>query len=272
MESENTLLTGTHFQTGHSRWGDYSAMRIDPADDCTFWFTNQYLKATGDFVWATHIGSFAFTGCGGGTPAVTLSATKLAFVKTPIGQTSPSKSITLTNTGGSTLNISSITISGNFIIQNNTCGAQVQAGASCKVTMAFTPTAKGMRKGTLTFNDNAANSPQTVALSGTGESIALSPNPVNYGTVVVGQSSTQAVTVKNVSTATVSLTGFTITGQTTDFSITANSCGGTITAGGTCSISVKFAPTVKGKRHGQLNVLNNGGGASSPDKLTGTGG
>ncbi len=274
LETEASILEGAGSQTsGLSRWGDYTALQVDPSDDCTFWYVDQYEKVNGTFNWSTNIGSFVFNTCTGApAPIVTLSATKLAFMKTPIGQTSASKSITLSNTGNATLNISSITISGDFIIQTNTCGAQVQAGANCTVTMAFTPTVKAMRKGTLTFNDNAGNSPQTVALTGTGESIALSPNPVNYGTVVVGQSSTMAVTVKNVSTVTVSLTGFTITGAITDYSITANTCGGTIAPGATCSISVKFAPTVKGKRNGQLNVLNNGGGASSPDKLHGVGG
>ncbi len=274
LESEVVLKAGAGSQTGGgSRWGDYSSVTIDPTDDCTFWFSEEYQAVNGGFDWHTAIGNFIFPGCNGNpVPIVSLSATKLTFVKTPIGQTSASKSITLTNTGGATLNISSITISGNFIIQTNTCGAQVLAGANCKVTMAFTPTAKGMRKGTLTFNDNAGNSPQTVALMGTGQSLTLSPNPVSYGTVVVGQSSTKAVTVTNVSTAIVSLTGFTITGAIADYSITANTCGATIAAGANCSISVKFAPTVRGKRNGQLNVLNNGGGTSSPDKLTGTGG
>ena len=273
LEPELLLVGGTGSQPDTSnRWGDYSSMRIDQ-DGCTFWYTTEYYKVTQMFDWSTQIGSFSFSGCGGGgTPIVSLSATKLAFLKTPIGQTSPAKSITLTNTGNATLNISSTTISGDFIIQNNTCGAQVLAGANCKVTMAFKPTAKGARHGTLTFNDNASNSPQTVALSGTGESIALSPNPVNYGTVVVGQSSTMAVTVTNVGTATVSLTSFTITGATTDYSITNNTCGSTLNAGAHCSISVKFAPTVKGKRNGQLNVFNNGGGSNSPDKLVGVGG
>jgi archaellum component FlaF (FlaF/FlaG flagellin family) len=274
MESEATIINGTGSQTDtDNRWGDYTSMAIDEADDCTFWYTNQYYMTTASFDWSTQLASLKFAGCGGGGgPIVSLSTTKLTFVKTPIGQTSPSKSVTLTNTGTGTLNISSITISGDFAIQTNTCGSQVLAGASCKVTMAFKPTAKGARHGTLSFTDDAPGSPQTVALNGTGESIALSPNPVNYGTVVVGQSSTQAVTVKNVGAATVSLTGFTITGETSDFSITANTCGGTIAPGATCSISVKFAPTVKGNRHGQLNVLNNGGGTSSPDKLVGVGG
>ena len=63
MESENVMLTGAGSEVGASRWGDYTAMRIDPSDDCTFWYTNQYLNSNGTS-WSTEIGSFAFTGCG----------------------------------------------------------------------------------------------------------------------------------------------------------------------------------------------------------------
>jgi hypothetical protein len=65
MESEVSIIEGTGSQTGGlDRWGDYSAMRIDPADDCTFWYTSQYLTADGAYNWHTRIGSFKFTSCG----------------------------------------------------------------------------------------------------------------------------------------------------------------------------------------------------------------
>jgi hypothetical protein len=64
MEAENSLLTGSGSQTGSSnRWGDYTSMAIDPSDDCTFWYTNQYEPSTGSFNWATYIGSFKFSSC-----------------------------------------------------------------------------------------------------------------------------------------------------------------------------------------------------------------
>ena len=65
MQAEATILTGGGSQTGSnlSRWGDYSAMTVDPADDCTFWYTTEYLKANGAFNWSTSIGSFKFTNC-----------------------------------------------------------------------------------------------------------------------------------------------------------------------------------------------------------------
>jgi hypothetical protein len=64
MQTETTLFAGAGSQTGNlHRWGDYSAISIDPVDDCTFWYTNQYIPANGSFNWATRIGSFKFAGC-----------------------------------------------------------------------------------------------------------------------------------------------------------------------------------------------------------------
>src|SRR5207253_1998526 len=76
MESENSIIEGTGSQTnGSSRWGDYSGMSVDTADDCTFWYTNEYLTTNGSFNWNTRIGSFKFTSCG--LPGSSLSATTL---------------------------------------------------------------------------------------------------------------------------------------------------------------------------------------------------
>ena len=65
-QAEVTLFSGTGSQTGtNGRWGDYSDMTIDPVDDCTFWFTQEYYATTTSFAWRTRIGAFKFPGCGG---------------------------------------------------------------------------------------------------------------------------------------------------------------------------------------------------------------
>jgi len=74
MEAEATLQPGGGSQTGYTRWGDYSAMRIDPSDDCTFWYTNEYYTVTSSYVWSTAIGSFKLNNCTG-APDFTISAT-----------------------------------------------------------------------------------------------------------------------------------------------------------------------------------------------------
>ena len=64
MQAETSLIEGMGSQLANlSRWGDYSAMTVDPVDDCTFWYTSEYLKANGTFNWSTRIASFKFSGC-----------------------------------------------------------------------------------------------------------------------------------------------------------------------------------------------------------------
>jgi len=109
----------------------------------------------------------------GSGPVVSLNPTSLAWGKLLVGKTSGAKKVTLTNTGASTLNITSIATTGDFALFSFTskqkCGATLAAGKSCIVKVNFTPTQKGARTGSLNFTDNAPGSPQSVALSGTGK-------------------------------------------------------------------------------------------------------
>jgi hypothetical protein len=64
MESPSIVVKGTGVQQNTlNRWGDYSSMSIDPTDDCTFWYTQEYYKTTGSFNWNTRVNSFKFPGC-----------------------------------------------------------------------------------------------------------------------------------------------------------------------------------------------------------------
>jgi hypothetical protein len=76
MQAESTIINGAGSQLKNlNRWGDYSSMSVDPVDDCTFWYTNEYLKANGTFNWSTWIASFKFPNCGTApTPDFSLSA------------------------------------------------------------------------------------------------------------------------------------------------------------------------------------------------------
>ncbi len=67
LESEATIITGSGYQSSYNRWGDYSAMSVDPGDDCTFWYTTEYRLSSGSFNWNTRIASFKFSGCGATT-------------------------------------------------------------------------------------------------------------------------------------------------------------------------------------------------------------
>jgi hypothetical protein len=63
METEKTIIQGTGSQTNSNRWGDYTSMFVDPTDDCTFWYTNEYLVNNGSNNWHTRIASFKFSLC-----------------------------------------------------------------------------------------------------------------------------------------------------------------------------------------------------------------
>ena len=64
LEAEATIFQGNGSQTGGlNRWGDYSGMSIDPIDDCTFWYTTEYIPSNGKFNWHTRIASFKFPSC-----------------------------------------------------------------------------------------------------------------------------------------------------------------------------------------------------------------
>lgn len=63
-QGEGTIVQGTGSQIfGLSRWGDYSSMSVDPSDDCTFWFTTEFLTSNGSWNWHTQIASFKFDSC-----------------------------------------------------------------------------------------------------------------------------------------------------------------------------------------------------------------
>ena len=64
LQAETTMIPGAGYQSSYNRWGDYSAMRIDPTDDCTFWYTTEYQKDNQPGNWYTRIGSFKFPSCG----------------------------------------------------------------------------------------------------------------------------------------------------------------------------------------------------------------
>jgi Abnormal spindle-like microcephaly-assoc'd, ASPM-SPD-2-Hydin len=209
---------------------------------------------------------------GGTGPTVTVSPTSLTWGTVVLGATGPAKAVTLTNTGSVTLNISSITTSGDFAQAASTkpCGSTLAAGKSCIIKVTFTPTALGTRTGTLTLTDNSPSSPQTVALSGTGGVQAkLTPVNATFPKEKVGVSSPAKVFTLNNLQA-VSLTGISVS-TTGDFSVSATTCSTSLAAKTTCTISVVFTPTQTGTRTGTLQVSDSAVGSPQISNLTGTG-
>lgn len=129
-------------------------------------------------------------------PMAILQPPALVFASQTVGTQTAAQTITLRNTGGSILVISSIQVSGDFA-EANDCPASLAGLSSCTVSVTFTPSETGTRQATLSVADNSANSPQTVALSGTGTAPSFS-----FGT---GGSNTTTATVTAGQTASYSL-------------------------------------------------------------------
>jgi len=203
-------------------------------------------------------------------PIVSLAPASLTFSKTAVGVTGKPKTVTLTNVGASTLDITSIAASGDFAVQSMTCGGTLAPNAKCKVNVTFMPTQAGIRTGTLSFTDNAPNSPQTVALSGTGIVQAiLTPASETYSKQKVGTTSKpKKFTLTN--NQAVALTGIAIS-TTGDFAVSAQTCGSSLAAKEKCTIDVTFTPTQTGTRTGQLSVSDSARNSPQTAALTGTG-
>jgi len=103
----------------------------------------------------------------GTSGAVSLSATSLDFGSVPMGTTSQPQSVTLTNVAQSPLDISSIQVQGEYSESNN-CGSVVNPSIACTLTVTFLPSSTGTLVGSVVITDTAADSPQTIVLTGAG--------------------------------------------------------------------------------------------------------
>ncbi|HXB98779.1 MAG TPA: choice-of-anchor D domain-containing protein [Terriglobales bacterium] len=206
------------------------------------------------------------SGGGGGTPAATISPKSLAFASVAAGTASAEKTITLTNSGTASLSIGSIMVSGDFM-QTNNCPSSLAAKAVCTVNVTFNPGSLGAITGALTFSDSATTSPQLVKMTGTGIApLTFSPTSLTLPSVAVGSSSSATVTVTNKQTTAISLSP----AASADYSVTGGSCGASLAAAGSCTITVTFAPQYKGSIKGALAITTNGAFSPQIVGLTGT--
>ncbi|MGD0922710.1 MAG: choice-of-anchor D domain-containing protein [Terriglobia bacterium] len=187
-------------------------------------------------------------------PVVALSPLSLSFGDQPLYRTSAPQTVTLTNTGNVVLNLTSIAVGGDFA-QTNNCGASVAAAGSCTIDVTFHPTTTWLRTATLRITDDAANSPQTVALSGTGTvpGIELRPLNLSFGNQALGTTSApKAVTLYSTGTAPLIITGI----STSENFAQTNNCVSPVPARTDCTIQITFTPppTVAGGQAGELTV------------------
>jgi hypothetical protein len=211
-------------------------------------------------------------GSSSGDPAVMLSPASLSFANEAVNFTSAAKTVTLTNTGNSTLDIGSIEIASgtNFKIFTNTCTITLAVGNGCKVSVQFTPMSAGGLTASLEFADNASDSPQTVPLSGTGIADAtLAPASATYAGQKVGTTSA-AKTFTLTNNQPVTLTSIAIS-TSGNFAVSTKTCGTSLATKAKCTIGVTFTPTAKGSRTGQLIIHDSASSSPQTSHLSGIG-
>jgi trimeric autotransporter adhesin len=210
-------------------------------------------------------------------PIVSFNMPSLTFTNQQVGTTSTGQAITLTNTGLATLHISNIAITGTNagdFGQTNTCGTTLAASLNCTITVTFSPSATGTRTAAVAVTDDAAGSPQTVNLTGTGAVpvASFNPNSLTFANQNLGTNSTaQTITLSNTGGASMTGIAISITGTNAgDFAQT-NTCGTSVAANANCTISVTFTPSATGARSASVTVTDNASGSPQAIALTGTG-
>ncbi len=204
-----------------------------------------------------------------------ISQGALTFGVTSVGTASATQPVVLSNAGTTTIHVGGILTSADFT-ESGTC-TTLNPGDSCTVQVAFTPQTDGTRSGALEVQTDAAQSLEFVSLIGTGTpaSVALAPTTLDFGSLLLGRSSTRTATFTNSGTTPVTLSAVSVTGDYTIASATTagSSCaaGVVLAARSACTISVAFSPVQIGTRAGTLRVASDATALPLTTTLTGIG-
>jgi hypothetical protein len=198
-----------------------------------------------------------------------------------VGQSSNSKLVTLTNTGGQGLSLTSVSITGanpsDFAATPNCSFPTVLSpNATCTVSVVFSPTAAGPRQASLAAADNAPGSPQSIPLNGSGAAplpaITLAPGSLTFASTTQGSTSpAQSITVTSAGNATLHISSVLPSGANpADFQV-ASACSGAYPVASSCNIAVTFSPLGAGQRTASLTINDDAPGSPQSVQLTGTG-
>lgn len=202
-------------------------------------------------------------------PTLTIAPNHLDFATQRIGTSSGPQSVTLANGGLAPLHLTSVQTQGDYTT-TSACGLLLNTNQTCSLQVVFQPTVRGARPGSIMLTDDAAGSPQTIALTGTGTApiAQVSPPQLNFAAQNVGSSSAaQTVTVSNAGDAAMAIGSITVSG---DFSMQ-SSCTASLAPGANCAVQVAFAPTAAGARNGALTVADDASGSPHTVTLQGAG-
>lgn len=229
-----------------------------------------------------------------GNGKLSLSNGSWSFSPHPVGQTSGTGTIYLTNTGTGDLHFQQIRVgqlsasdnATDFNITANTCtppGSQIPAGfvtltphEFCAVTFVFTPSLPGPRRADIVVYDDAPDGPHAIPVNGAGigkQGLVLSNTSWTFGTHPVGQSSGPGVIyVHNSGTQIINFSNIAISGKNAaDFAVTSNTCIPMLAAHATCAATFIFVPTAPGSRSADLVLSDDAGTGTQTIPLVGFG-
>jgi len=189
-----------------------------------------------------------------------------------VGPVSTPRFVTISNprTQSVAITLDGADASGDFNASSDACPEILAPGASCRVPVTFSATAIGRRVGDLIVVSNASSSPLVALIGNAIEgTLAYSPRRINFPRTKLGNSSLpRKVTLANRNGVSMSIDGITIDAP---FKVMSNSCGEALVAGGTCQLSVEFAPSVTGPASGRVTITDNAAGNPHFVQLSGIG-
>ena len=204
-------------------------------------------------------------------PVVSLGSAAYDFGSTNVGGLVQSTANFISNVGSAPFTISNAYFSGtnaaDFGIASAQCpgGLELQPQGYCTITFGFFPSGPGLRTATFNIVDDVAATPQTIALSGFGQSapsaqvISVSPATDDLGFSVVGTAvPANKIRFENSGSKAITLTGLTISGgSATDFQVYSSTCGSTLGPAAFCDVYIQFTPGALGTRIAVLTLANN---------------
>ncbi|MGB8477536.1 MAG: choice-of-anchor D domain-containing protein [Acidobacteriaceae bacterium] len=253
-------LTGIQVQTsGDFQLIDGCVASLSAQSACTL--TVQYAPhatgiETGSVKITDSVGSQIVSLSGTGTaPATdTLSPTSLTFPATQVGQSAPTQTIMVTNSGGAALTQLSIRAAGTGFGESNNCGSTLVAQSACTITVTFQASSIGAVTGQIDVADSIRS--QIVPLSASGVTLtgdSLTPLSLDFGGQILATASApQTITLSNKTQTT--LSGIQIQSSNPDFMYT-TTCGATLAAGVSCAIQVSFDPHAGGAESGTITEM-----------------
>jgi trimeric autotransporter adhesin len=209
---------------------------------------------------------------GAATPSpLTLSPIALDFGSVQLGATA-TLPLQITNTSATAATFNGIATTGDYTT-TGTCptpGNTLAPSTSCVEQITFTPKQTGTRPGTLSIATSISTLPINVPLTGIGiqSHLQITPSALNFGSIAIGASANQTLTLTNTGTAPVTDLALSLTG---DYAITVPCTFTTLAPNDTCTTTITFTPTALGPRTGNLTLASSDANSPTLVPLTGTG-